>query len=140
MIQLLIHWNPRFFFFNLGFTTCKAKQPLRSMELQKKPKKIRAYKKSVYKKLIVKRYLLIPDLKPFRSKVKGKHSIAIQIIGQRKVFSCFRKEAVDIGILVTSMNGDRKIIRNLSELTVTSLQNEGRKPVQLVQMKIYQSI
>ena len=44
--------------------------------------------------------------------------IATKIIGQRKVFyeqripksSCARKETVDIGILVTSTNGDRKIM------------------------------
>ena len=47
---------------------------------------------------------------------------AIQIIGQRKAFyrkeipesSCERKETVDIDILVTSMNGDKKSY-NLSE-------------------------
>ena len=50
-----------------------------------------------------------------------------KIIGQRKAFyrqripesSCARKEAVDIDILVTSRNGDRKImpsIRIISKL------------------------
>ena len=47
---------------------------------------------------------------------------AFYLIGQRKElyrqripeFSCTRKEAVDIDILVTSRNGDRKIM-NLSE-------------------------
>ena len=42
-----------------------------------------------------------------------------KIIGQRKAFygqiipksSCARKETVDIDILVTSMNGDRKIMQ-----------------------------
>ena len=43
------------------------------------------------------------------------------IIGQRKAFyrqiipefSCARKEAVDIDILVTSRNGDRKIMQSI---------------------------
>ena len=38
-------------------------------------KKIKAYRKSVYKETTVKRGMLILDLKPFRSKVKGKRSI-----------------------------------------------------------------
>ena len=46
---------------------------------------------------------------------------AIQIIGQRKAFyrkeipesSCERKETVDIDTLVTSMNGDKKIIQSI---------------------------
>ena len=38
-------------------------------------KKIKACRKSVYKKPKVKRCLLILDLKQFRLKVKGKHSI-----------------------------------------------------------------
>ena len=46
---------------------------------------------------------------------------ATKIIGQRKVFyrqripgfSCARKEAVDIDILVTSRNGDRKIMQSI---------------------------
>ena len=40
-----------------------------------KRKKIKAYKISVYKEPTVKRCLLILDLNPFRSQVKGKHSI-----------------------------------------------------------------
>ena len=46
---------------------------------------------------------------------------ATKIIGQRKAFyrqkipesSCVRKETVDIDILVTSRNGDRKIIQSI---------------------------
>ena len=46
---------------------------------------------------------------------------ATKIIGQRKVFyrqripepSCARKETVDIDILVTSKNGDRKIMQSV---------------------------
>ena len=45
---------------------------------------------------------------------------AIKIIGQRKAFyrqtipepSCARKETIDIDILVTSRNGDRKIMES----------------------------
>ena len=40
-----------------------------------KYKKIKTYKKSVWKEPTVKRCLLIPDLKPFRSYVKEKHPI-----------------------------------------------------------------
>ena len=46
---------------------------------------------------------------------------AIYIIGQKKYFyrqktlesTCARKDAVDIGILVTSRNGDRKIMESI---------------------------
>ena len=46
---------------------------------------------------------------------------AIKIIGQRKTFygeripepSCARKETLDIDILVTSRNSDRKIMRSI---------------------------
>ena len=46
---------------------------------------------------------------------------ATKIIGQRKTFyrqriaefSCARKETVDIDILVTSRNGDRKIMQSI---------------------------
>ena len=42
---------------------------------KKKNKKIKAFRKSVYKEPTVKRYLFILDLKPLVSQVKGKHSI-----------------------------------------------------------------
>ena len=50
---------------------------------------------------------------------------ATSIIGQRKAFyrqripesSCMRKETVDVDILVTSRNGDRKIMQSI---TITS--------------------
>ena len=46
---------------------------------------------------------------------------ATKLIGQRKafyrhripVFSCVREETVDIDILVTSRNGDRKIMQSI---------------------------
>ena len=76
---------------------------------KKNHKKITAYKKSVYKEPAVKRCLLILDLKP------------LKIIGQRKTFyrqripgcSCASKKTVDIEILVTSRNGDRKVIQSI---------------------------
>ena len=63
---------------------------------------------------------------------------ATQIIGQKKAFhrqrisesSCVRKETVDIDILVTSRNGDRKIMQSIR---ITSRQ------VEPVLMNIYQS-
>ena len=70
----------------MGFTPCKAEQPLPGTELQEK------------------------------------ESQNIQEIGQRKAFyrqripekrNCAKKETVDIAILVTSRNGDRKIMQSI---------------------------
>ena len=57
------------FFFKLGFTPCKAEQPLWSIELQEKKhkKKIIGYTKSVQKEPTAKRCLLILNLKSLRS-------------------------------------------------------------------------
>ena len=76
---------------------------------KKKHKKIKTYRKSVQKEPTVKRCLLILDLK------------AVYIICQGKAFyrqriresSSARKETVDIGILLFSWNGDRKIIQSI---------------------------
>ena len=62
------------------------------------------YRKSVWKEPTVNRCLLI--------------------IGQQKAFywqesSCVRKETVDIDVLVTSRNGDRKIMQSI-RITSTS--------------------
>ena len=54
---------------------------------------------------------------------------ATKIIGQRKAFyrqripefSCARKETVDIDILVTSRNGDRKIMQSIRMTSRTPL-------------------
>ena len=56
------------------------------------------------------------NLKSLNSRLK-----ATKIIGQRKAFyrqripesSCVRKETVDIDVLVTSRNGDRKIMQSI---------------------------
>ena len=48
----------------MGFTPCKAQQA-RSYRKNKR-KKIKAYKKSLYKEPTVNKCLLILDLKPFR--------------------------------------------------------------------------
>ena len=53
-------------FFKLGFTPCKAEQPLQHMELQEKEVH-KANRKSTKKEPTVKRCLLILDLKPLRS-------------------------------------------------------------------------
>ena len=66
-----------------------------------------------------------------------------KIIGQRKAFyrqkiaefSCARKDIVDIEILVTSRNGDRKIMQSI-RITSRPLKVE---PVQPVAKNIYQS-
>ena len=61
----------------MGFTPCEAEQSLQGMSYKKKEhKKIKAYRKSLYKEPTVNRCLLILlDLKPLRSYVKGKHSL-----------------------------------------------------------------
>ena len=56
---------------------------------------------------------------------------ASRIIGQKKAFyrqripepSCARKETVDIDILVTSRNGDRKIMQSIR---ITTSLDKGR--------------
>ena len=57
---------------------------------------------------------------------------ATKITGQRKAsywqripeFSCVRKETVDIGILLTSRNGDRKIMQSI-RITIDLPQEKG---------------
>ena len=70
---------------------------------------------------------------------------ATKIIGQRKTFyrqrileySCAKKETVDIDILSTSRNGDRK---NMQSIRIMSRPKyKGVEPVQPVQMNICQS-
>ena len=51
----------------MGFTPRKAEQQLQGMELQEKHNKIKKYRKSLWKEPTINRYLLILDLKPFRS-------------------------------------------------------------------------
>ena len=75
---------------------------------KKKHKKVKAYRKSNEKEPAVKRSV--------NSRLK-----ATKIIGQRKSFyrqripesRCATKETVDIYILVTSRNGDRKIMQSI---------------------------
>ena len=82
----------------MGFTPCKAELPLRGMELQEKE---------------AQKDYIIQEKRCVRLK-------ATKIIGQRKAFhrqkipgsSCARKEIVHTDILVTSGNGDRKIMQS----------------------------
>ena len=61
-------FNNYHIFLKLGFTPCKAEEPLQDMELQKnKHKKIKAWRKSLQKETTVNGCLLILNLKPFRS-------------------------------------------------------------------------
>ena len=53
--------------------------------------------------------MLILDLNPFTSKVKGKHSIDTEF----QKSSCARKETADIDIFVTSRNGNRNIMQSI---------------------------
>ena len=76
---------------------------------KKRHKKIKAHRKSLQKEPTVNMCLLILDLK------------SIQIEGQRKAFNrqkipestCGRKETVNIDFLVTSRNGDRRIMQSI---------------------------
>ena len=63
----------------------------------------------MFRKNLVKRCLLILELKPLRSEAKGKHSTGKEFRQSRFA----RKETVDIDILVRSRNGDRKIMQSI---------------------------
>ena len=66
----------QFFFLNWDSLNARLNSHYEAWSYKKKKHtKIKAYKKSVYKEPIVKRCLLILDLKPSRSLVKGKHPI-----------------------------------------------------------------
>ena len=77
---------------------------------KKKYRKIKAYRKSVSKEPTDKRCLLILDLKPFRSYIKGKHSLCT---GFWRESSCASNETVDIDTLEISRNGDRRIMQSI---------------------------
>ena len=72
---------------------------------------------------------------------------ATKIIGQRKAFyrqripesSSARKETVDIDILVTSRNGDRKIMQSIKNTSRPTLTKKEVDPVEPVLKNIYQS-
>ena len=80
-----------------------------SYKTKKNHKKIKAYRKSLKKEPTVNRCPLILDIKPFRLWAKGKHFIRQRILE----FSCVRKGDVDIDILKTCRNGDRKIMQSI---------------------------
>ena len=63
---------------NLGFTPCKTEQLLKGMELQEKEEKNKNTGK-LLKEPKIKRCLLTLNLKPFRSKVKGKQSARTEL-------------------------------------------------------------
>ena len=101
----------RFFFFNCDSLHASLNSHYKAWSYKKKKhKKIKAYRKSVQKEPTVKRCLLILDLKPFRPKVKGKHFIGREFQAEP---SCAKKKTVDIDILVTSRNYDRKIMQSI---------------------------
>ena len=72
---------------------------------------------------------------------------AIQIKGQWKIFykqripesSCVRKETVDIDILVTSSNGDRKIMQSIGIPSRTPSRKRKRNQLSQFFKNIYQS-
>ena len=71
---------------------------------------------------------------------------ATKVIGQRKAFyrqripesSCARKEIFDIDNLVTSRNGDRKIMQSTRIRSRPPLRKKGVKPGEPVLQNIYQ--
>ena len=69
---------------------------------------IAASRKSVQKESTVKRCLLIVDLKPLRSQVKGKHSV-----GREFQSVAVQGKKLDIDILLKSRNGKRKIMQSI---------------------------
>ena len=73
---------------------------------------------------------------------------ATKVIGQRKSFyrqripesTCARKETVDINVLVTARNGDRKIMQSIRiTCRLLSRIRKWNQPVQPVQLNTYQS-
>ena len=64
-----------FFFFLIGIHPMQGWAATTRHGVTRSTKRITGYSKSVEKEPTVKRYLLILNLKPLRSKVKGKHSI-----------------------------------------------------------------
>ena len=105
---LLLEVAPYLFLKKLGFTPCKAKQLLQRKK--KKHKKIRAYRKYLWKESTPNRCLLILDLKPFRFYISQRKGFYRQIIQE---YGCIRKETVDIDILVSSRSGHIKIKQSL---------------------------
>ena len=100
-----------FFSFNWDSLYARLNSHYKALSYKKKKhRKIKAYRKSLYKEQTVDRCLLIKTT---------------WIIGQRKAFhsqripesSCARKDTVNIEILVKSRKGDRKIMQST---TVTS--------------------
>ena len=72
---------------------------------------------------------------------------ATKIICQRKAFyrqiipesSCARKEIVDIDILVTSRNGDRKIMQSIRITSRPTSKKKEVEPIEPILKNIYQS-
>ena len=96
-----------YYFFNWDSLHARLNNHYKAWSYKKnKRKKIKTYRKSVQKEL---------QLKELNSTLK-----ATKIIGQRKAFywqkipgsSCVRKKTADIDILVTTRNGDRKIMQS----------------------------
>ena len=97
-------------FFNCDSLSAKLNSYYNAWSYKKKKyKKIKAYMKSVYKENTIKSCLLIVELKSFRSTVKGKYSIGRKF----QSLAMQGKKTVDIGILVTSRNGDTKIVQSI---------------------------
>ena len=79
---------------------------------KKKFKKIKAYRKYVQREPAVKKCLVILDLKPLRSEVKGKHSLGWK-------FQSLTVRGKNFVIFVTSRSGERKIIQSI-RITIRS--------------------
>ena len=100
------------YFFNWDSLHARLKRHYEAWSYKKKKyKKIKAYRESVQKKptVTVKRYLLILDLKPFRYQVTRKHSIGREF----QSLAVTGKKLLIQTSLLTSKNGDRKIVQSI---------------------------
>ena len=87
---------------------------------KKKHKKIKAFRKFLQKEPTICRCLIILDLKPFRLQVKGKH-----YIGREFQILATQGKKLLTDILVTSRNGDRKIMLSI-KITSTPPLGKGK--------------
>ena len=92
----LINWST--FFFNGDLLHARLNSNYKAWSYKKKEdRKIKAHRKSFQKEPTFNSCLLILELKPFISYIKGKHSIGRELCEERNGFT---------DILVTSTNGD----------------------------------
>ena len=121
------------FFLNWHSLRARLNSHYEAWSYKKKKTKRLKYTANLFRRNIA---TVILDLKPFRSQVKGKHSIRQGIPES----ICARKEIVNIDILVKSRNGGRKIMQSIYQNNEqTSLEKKEVELVGPVLKNIYQS-